>query len=227
MASYSSLNGPGSIGDAILPLAFLSDDDFGMVSSLVLSERSFSPRKDQLKSLSEQTSLAPDILDYLFVALAYLYNHVQSSMKTGMSYPDALSSTAEELSTLGPWDETNAQQVRGRLEPLLEPRSNHTDFRKIERLKTGFQAHAVGFSSLVELRPKFSDDDPETQTMSIEGYVPAIEFRITTDSSENKNIVFQLTVEALSEFKKAVDRLDKKVLILKQQNLGSAQVIDI
>ncbi|WP_152278770.1 hypothetical protein [Methylorubrum populi] len=209
----------------MLPLASLTEADFEAIGGLVHSTRSFSPKKEEIEIVGERTGLGSSSVEYLFITLSFLYDHVGTAISSGMGYEEAISATVEDLSASTSWSESEKDLLRGRLGALLQPSNIHRDFRKVERIRAGFQPHAVGFSSIVGLRPKFSDD--EAGELTIEGLVPAIEFRITTDAKDNKNHVFQLTEEALSEMKKAIDRLERKVSAVKQANISNARIIEL
>lgn len=224
MPSYTPLSAPGSIGDAVSPLLTMKPEDIGLLQSVVHSERSFSPRKGDIAAIAERIAHSTETVEYLFLALSALYSHTQVSRADGFSYDETVTAIVNELSNTTSWDDVSKADIIEKLSALLAPSDVHETFRKIERLRSGFQPHAVGFSSLVELRPRYNDKPGEE--ISIDGFVPAIQFRITTDDSSDKQHVFQLTEEALYEFKKAIDRLERKVAALKNINSESVRIIE-
>jgi len=130
-----------------------------------------------------------------------------------MPYANIIDETVEELDRQAKWKEKK-DEVKDRFAQLFDPQI-HQVARKLQRLQAGFVPSAIGFSTFVDLRPVF-DDGPE---LDIGGYLPIIQFRITTDSNipSEKQLVFQLSESALVEFRKALDRMDEKLALLKAQ----------
>jgi hypothetical protein len=77
-------------------------------------------------------------------------------------------------------------------------------------LQSGFIPNAIGFSSFVDLRPDFGDGE---EISGINGYLPIIQLRITTDSAnpQEKQVVLQVNEEALKELHKALKRAESKI----------------
>lgn len=225
MPSYTPLTGPGSIGEAVSPLTFINSDGVELLHGIITSDRSFSPKKPEVVILSERLGLGVSAVEYLFLGLSALYSHIQTSVKDGMGFEDVVQMTADELAHYQNWGDDAKGKVKDILIFLLKTSDNHENYRKIERIKTGFQAHAVAFSSLVELRPKYADVSDEK--LLVEGLIPAIQFRITTDDAKDRYHVFQLTQEALVEFKRAIDRLERKVSALKDLDQAASKIIEL
>ncbi|WP_147841352.1 hypothetical protein [Methylobacterium sp. WL6] len=225
MTTYDPLGGPQSVGEAIYPLCLMEEANFIYLHDLVQGKRSFSPENSEIDRVTEMTGFGRDSVEYLLASLSILYIHVSKLLKRGMIYNDAVLKTVEDIISDVDWGEELKDKLEARLSMMLAPTKNHHDFIKIERLKAGFQDHAIAFSSIVELRPKYSDD--EDDKLAIEGYLPSIQFRITTDSEDGRYLIFQLSEDALKELKKSVDRLSKKIEVLKTSESLYQRIIEV
>ena len=224
MAAYSPVSPPATLGEAIRPLIGFSVADFGTLLTAVSGPRSFSLSKDELETLRNQLSIASTSLTYLLGALSFLYAHVARTVDSGVAFSDAIRALTDELDEQTSWEEKK-DEVRDRLTAILQNKENHQRFRKIQRLQSGFIPNAVGFATFVDLRPDFG----EGEELGLKGYLPVIQFRVTTDSSspEGKRLVFQLNEDALVELKKVIDRAEAKLKTLKEQPAIALQLIKI
>ncbi len=139
-----------------------------------------------------------------------------------MTLPDAISATVDELDAEAKWSEKRKDAIE-RFTILFRPQT-HQRLRKIQRLQSGFLPNALGFASFVDLRPDFGD---KLDSLQLQGYVPLVQFRITTDSTvaDEKTFVFQLNEEALADLRKAAERAEAKLSALKEKSLVAAQII--
>jgi hypothetical protein len=213
MAVFSAIMPPATLGEAIRTLRDLSVFEFESLVAAVSGPRSFSLSKEQLEALRSQIPAHAPRLNYLLAALTFLYNQVTHAVESGMPYADAISAATDELEKEAEWGPKKGE-VRSRLELLLQSKESHTHFRKIQRLQSGFLPNAVGFSTFVDLRPDFG----EGENVVLKGYLPVIQFRVTTDSSspDLKRLVFQMSEDALIELRRAVDRAEEKLAALRK-----------
>jgi hypothetical protein len=220
MAAYSSILPPNSLGELIRPIVELSDSEFSALTSAVSGPRSFSLKKQEIERL--RNLLPPPAaknLTFLLTALSFLYAHISRQTDAGMSYDDSISATVQEIEADSGWGETNAKIGKIAIERfaiLFRPQT-HQHLQKIQRLQTGFLPNALGFASFVDLRPDFGDNP---DTVQLQGYIPLVQFRVTTDSSvaEQKTFVFQLNEESLADLKKAITRAEDKLKTLKERS---------
>ncbi len=139
-----------------------------------------------------------------------------------MPYADAVRATVEELDQEAKWGDKK-KDARDRFLLLFRPQV-HQRPRKIQRLQSGFLPNALGFASFVDLRPDFGDTAEITQ---VQGYVPVVQLRITTDSSEQKTFVFQVSEEMLADLKKTIERAETKLATLKEKSPVSAHILKV
>jgi hypothetical protein len=227
MVAYSSILPPNSLGELIRPIVEMSAGNFDVLSAAVSGPRSFSLKKDEIEKLRSQLPpSAAKNLTFLLTSLSFLYSHIARQVDAGMPYVDAITATVEELQEDTGWGEkieAKRKSAVERFSKLFRP-DIHQRLRKIQRLQTGFLPNALGFASFVDLRPDFGD---APDVIQLHGYVPLVQFRVTTDSSvaEEKTIVFQLNEETLADLKKAVERAEGKLSTLKQKSPLAAQIV--
>jgi hypothetical protein len=224
MAAHSPIIPPASLGEALRPLGDLSDAEFSTLMAAVSGPRSFSLSKEELESLRNRVPILVANLTFLLGALSFLYSHIARVVESGMPFDEAVRGTVDELDKEAEWG-PRKDDVKSKLTAILQPAEAHQRFRKIQRLQTGSLPNAVNFATFVDLRPDFGDGEE----LSLKGYVPVIQFRINTDatSSEAKRLVFQMSEDTLTELKKAVQRAEDKLAILRQQSALALQLIKI
>lgn len=147
----------------------------------------------------------------IFGALSFLYSRIRSAAPEdpGNLLSDFMANFSEER-----WAEAERHLAIRRLKKLLL-NEKIEQFRKIHRLKHGFLKNAASFASFIDIRPYFQGDNSE-----VHGFVPMIQFRITTDSENtiDKDFVFQMDSNGLEALKEALKSIDKKIEILKNSN---------
>jgi hypothetical protein len=224
MAVYSPVIPPSSLGDALRPLGDLSAAEFDAVATAVSGPRSFFLRREDFEKLRNQISTHALNVAVFLSALNFLYSHVTRLLESSVPYNDIIEAMTDELDKEAQWG-TKKDEVKTRLATVLKKREVHQRFRKIQRLQSGFIPNAVRFSSFVDLRPDFGDEDQ----MKIMGYLPVIQFRVSTDASnpEAKRIVFQMSEETIADLRKAIDRAEKKLQALKEQPAVALQLIKV
>jgi hypothetical protein len=181
---------------------------------------SFSLPEEELERLQGQILTAGANLPYLLSALNFLYSNILGFESARVPFLEVINAIMDELDKEVNWGEKK-ESVRDRLAMLLEKRDVHERFRKVQRLQSGFIPNALSFSTFVDLRPDFGEG------MEIKGYLPMIQFRISTDapSREDKRVVLQMTEDALADLREALDRAEKKLHALKNQSTLSIQLI--
>jgi hypothetical protein len=171
----------------------------------------FNPKPSEIAKLkinSRETSVDKK---FLLAALAFLHERL-TDMTADFSESDGvLQKFVDDVFEDARPDQVDKKTITlQRLKSLLEASAEHTALLKRKRLTAGFLPNATTFSSFVDLRPNFADED----LSKANGYVPMIQFRIRTDSATPglKSFVFQMDVDALEELKKAIDRVEKKLV---------------
>lgn len=214
MTEFPRITPPDTIHAALVPLCELSDAEFDEFAAATSSARAFTLTNKSSKTLQTTLPALSTTLPYVLGALSFLYGQIESLGDVGPGYSQIIQRLVEdtELDYLS----TQAKgTLRTRLERLLQKNPSHTRFKKIQRLQQGFLPNATTFRSMVDLRPDFGDTD----ALELKGFVKIIQLRITTDSSnpEEREIVFQLSEEALSELSTTLERTKKKLEILKAE----------
>jgi hypothetical protein len=225
MAAYSSILPPNSLGELLRSIVDMSPAEFEVLNTAVTGSRSFSLRKDEIEKLRNQLPpAAANNLTFLLTALSFLYSHIARQLEAGMTYTDAIDATVAELDQQAKWDAKRKDAIE-RFSILFRPQT-HQRLRKIQRLQSGFLPNALGFASFVDLRPDFGD---KTDALQLQGYLPIVQFRITTDSAvaDEKTFVFQLNEEALTDLRKAVERAEAKLSTLKDNSPIAAQILKV
>ncbi len=209
---------PSSLGESFAPLVTLNDGQFRSLVQLLRGPRGYQPKKSDIDALKQLIPPTQVELSFLLPALGYLHNRVSELADEGADRKPAIAEVttvvAEELK--GASIEFDESLLKSRLSTLLEEPEEQKTYQKMRRLSAGFLPSAIGFSTLVDLRPDFTEDeDPE-----IRAYLPVIQFRVRTDSQTPglKNFVFQVDRDLLVELKKVVVRAEKKLNAL--QNLA-------
>jgi hypothetical protein len=223
MVAYSSILPPNSLGELLRPLGSLSDVEFAAILRAVSGPRSFSLKKDELENLRNR--LPPEAaknITFLISALSFVYAHVVRLTESQMAYRDAISGIVDELAGDARWQDKDKVRVTDRFAALLDPKV-HAGLQKVQRLQSGFLPNAVGFSTLVDLRPDFGTG----AELQLTGYVPVIQFRIRTDaeSPAEQRIIFQVNESSLAELKKAVERAEMKLSMLRQQSAVASEIV--
>lgn len=220
--ALSSIRRPASVGEALRPVALASERDIAALIGAISGPRSFELTNQELDALRPQISIPRTELTYALAYLAVLYSHVHELVESGTPYPDAVAATVHDLDDLSE-EEKNALQPR--LTGLLAARPTHELSQKISRLRAGFIPNAVGFSTLVDLRPNF---EGEGDNMRVTGYLLTTQFRVMTDAASalQRRLVFQVTEEGLTEMRNAIDRAECKLRALRNQTSFSSMLVE-
>jgi hypothetical protein len=225
MTAYSSILPPNSLGELLRSVVDMSPAEFEVFNTAVTGPRSFSLQKDEIEKLRNRLpAAAANNLTFLLTALSFFYSHIARQLEAGMTYADAISATVDELDQQASWDARRKEAIE-RFSILFRPQT-HQRLRKIQRLQSGFLPNALGFATFVDLRPDFGDPPDALQ---LQGYVPLVQFRITTDSTvaDEKTFVFQLNEESLADLRKTVERAEAKLSTLKDRSPVAAQILKV
>lgn len=223
MSTPFQITPPLTIGEAVVPIVRMTDDEFKIFVEAISGPKSFSLSKEQLDDLESKVHSSGPALTYLLSVLAFLYSQIDRVLDLGEEFSSSISKLVEELDATAKWGDQHSTAIV-RLSAVLERKETHKRFRKVQRLQSGFIPNGVGFSSFVDLRPDFGEGD----TPLLKGYIRMIQMRVTTDSDtpEHRRFVFQLTEAGLSELKKAVERLELKLAELKKDNSIAPRIIE-
>ena len=159
---------------------------------------------------------------HLLVSLEFLYDRSREwEDKEG----DGTKSLQEFLEITGLIETLGSDRLQIKLLPLIVKNPAIQRRRKLKRLKTGILDTAVGFSSFVDIRPRFADD-----RSTLEELVPVVIIRVETESEDNnqRSPVFQLNLAGLTKLRAALEDIDKKLDALKKdERLRSRIDLDI
>jgi hypothetical protein len=224
MPSYPKLTPPESLGAAIVPLGSISEEAFNIFLRAVSTPRSFSLTQAQVKALRERLPDLASTLPFTLGALSYLHLQIETLGDVDDKFHQIITKLVDDLEIAGKsLDERKT--IETRLELLLRKNVANSRFKKIQRLRSGFIPNATSFRSMVDLRPDFGDKDE----VNYRGLLKIIQFRVMTDSSNpaEKELIFQLSEEALGELSKAIERAQKKLSALNEEPSISSQFIEI
>lgn len=207
---------PLSPDSLLLALSQLSEEQFDHLLAEVQGPDGFRlESRERRDRLGARLSLTPNRVGDLLSVLNSIYLHMnpranhQSERRRegsileligGLEYLPSLPNAAEFL-----------PKIAKRLQAITT-RSPHVEkLRKINRLRQGFHPNALSFSSMVDLRPDYSDDRSR-----IESLVPVIQLRITTDAEtqDRRQLVFQISVERLGDLESMLADVRAKVKCL-------------
>jgi len=146
----------------------------------------------------------------------YLYGQIHSRDVAAIEIPFVITNVLDTYADFENNDQR--QEVIRRLCSVLARRQWADSFRKAQRLRLGFLRSAVSFSSLVDLRPDFSDDKK-----SVVRLIPVAQVKISTDddSQDFKDIVIQLDERSLARLKEAVNEMEQKFSTLQAGPIGA------
>jgi hypothetical protein len=222
MTSLPVITPPTSLGEAVVPVAALSDADFEVLLSATSSHRSFSLNNAQIEALKKQLPILENNLPYVLSSLSFLYSKLDSVRSTSHDMHEVVSALLDELDLS---DEQSVIEIlAGRLQLLLQENPAYSRFKKVQRLRAGLLPNATGFRTMLDLRPDFGD---KKDMFEFQGLVKIIQFRVTTDAQDPamREIVFQLDEDALTELLNTVDRLKNKLSAIDEVNQISSQLI--
>ena len=224
MPAYQTITPPGTLEAAITPIAELSDAEFEGLAKATSHARAFSLTSKGLEDLKAQIPSLSNNLPFVLGALSFLYSQIDALGDGADSFENLISKLVDELEFDNLSDDKKTS-LRQRLEILLKKNPAHGKFRKIQRLQDGFVPNATSFRTMVDLRPDFGEGDE----IVFEGLLKIIQFRVMTDSanSEFKELIFQVTEEALADLGKTVKRAQDKLNVLKKQASLAGQFIEI
>ncbi|MBR0828737.1 hypothetical protein JQ596_24680 [Bradyrhizobium manausense] len=225
MSAYPSITPPGALDAALAPLAELSDFEFQGLLFATSKPRSFLLSSKELKGLREQIPSVASNLPFLLSALSFLYSRIDALGEVSEPFDQVIARLVDELD-FQMLDAQKKATIQKRLEELLKKNPGFGRFQKILRLQDGFIPNATRFRSMVDLRPDFGESD---DSLEYKGVITTIQFRVVTDSSNPslQEMIFQVNEEVLEDLRKAVDRAQKKIALLKQEPKLAGQILGI
>jgi hypothetical protein len=222
MAALPVITPPSSLGEAVVPVAALTDADFEVLLSATSTQRSFSLNNAQIEALKKQVPVLENNLTYVLSSLSFLYSKIEGVRSTSHDMQEVVAALLDELDLP---DEPEVTEVLShRLALLLQENLTYSSFRKVQRLRTGLLPNAKSFRTMLDLRPDFGDKKDE---LEYKGLVKIIQFRVVTDSHDpsQREIVFQLDEDALTELLNTVERLKNKLSAVDSVPEIAAQLI--
>lgn len=215
---------PASIGEALVPILRLPSEQFNQFLVAVTGPKSFDLPKEDIADLVKKLPTLRATLPFALGALTFLYTNLvrAESEEPAPLDPSVVQEILEDISEkIG---DAKAEAAE-RLSALLSKRDAHEHYRKLRRLQSGFLPNATGFSSFVDLRPDYAEEGDD---LSISGYVPMIQFRISTDApGDARRMVFQMTETALAQLKEAIERAESKLKAVRTQPNTMLKLIDV
>jgi hypothetical protein len=221
MTSLPVITPPTSLGEAVAPIAALSEADFEVFLSATSTPRSFSLNNAQIEALKKQLPILENNLSYVLGTLSFLYSNIEQVRSTSPDMKEVVAALIDELDL----KESGITEVLApRLQLLLSENADYSRFEKVQLLRTGLIPNATSFKTMVDLRPDFGDKKDQ---LEYKGLIKIIQFRIMTDSRDpaRREIVFQLDDDSLSELLNAVERLKNKLSVIDEVSQISSQFI--
>jgi hypothetical protein len=200
---------PPTFPEIIISIGGLSDADFETLKQFT-NAVGFNPKSSDFEKFRNRVGENSVDNKYLVAALAFLHERLSEITSESQQFDGVLQKFVDDVFEEKPEGQRSEKsKVFQRLSLLLQASAEHIALQKRKRLSLGFLPNALNFSSFVDLRPNFHDEDLSKPS----GYVPMIQFRIRTDSGTPglKSFVFQMDVDTLEELKKAIDRVEKKL----------------
>lgn len=148
----------------------------------------------------------------LLISLEFLYDHLREWEKRE---PDGDKSLRQFLEVTGVNSKLGPDQNAGyqKLARLLAKNPALERLRKLQKLRNGLLDTAIGFSSFLDIRPRFAED-----RSSLEELVPMIILSVVTrsDDGSDRSPVFQFDLAGLAKLRATLDDIDKKLKVLKE-----------
>ncbi|WP_398482306.1 hypothetical protein [Tardiphaga sp.] len=212
---------PTSLGAAVRPLAIMPDDEYHRLLEVISGPQSFSPSKQTYARLEREAPSLSANLNFLLAALSYLSSQTERFEEAGQRIDTVVDSLVAELDEDAQWGDAKKVAYERLLEIFTQNRLAK-NYKKLERLRTGFLPNAVAFSSFVDLRPNFADETTEAIQ-----FLPVVQFRVTTDADavSAREHIFQLTEDGLGLMKEAIERVETKLKTLKEDATINAKIV--
>jgi hypothetical protein len=200
---------PPSFGGILKVIASFSDGDFEILAADLNGPDSFDLDRRRCARIAKVIGTDIETTVHIVQFCGYLYGQIHSRDVTASELPVVVGSLLDTYSEFANPDQRDA--VLQRMCSVLERRESAATFRKTQRLRVGFLRNALNFSSLVDLRPDFSDDKKSVQRL-----VPVAQLRISTDdhSEDFKDIVIQLDERSLARLKETLGEMEQKFTTL-------------
>ena len=214
---------PPQSPDAVL-LEFDALDQAKLLSlgAELRSSEAFTISAKRCERIGEVLRMQPTRVAELLQMLKGLYDYRHGkpgAHEIGDRSIRAILSTLDHLPLMQP----TLDRIAGKLENLIKRDPTLDRATKLERLRAGLVKNAVGFSSMVDLRPDFPED-----RSSIRSLLPVIQMRITTDaqSPAERTFVFQMNRTVLEELRKALADIDVKLSCIEQDGVIGKLIVE-
>ena len=213
---------PGtSFEEIVAQIASLSEPEFNALRDDVAGEAAFDVSKKRCDRLAKVLRSSPETVALLISVISILFDRV-SALPPGASAREAIEQFVNGFDDEAGLGVNEKTMLASRLFELTASKPAIEAWTKIRQLKVGFLDNAKRFATFVDLRPNFT---PKYE--GIRGYVPMIQFRITTDSDDpsREELVFQVDEEALADLKSAIESVELKLSALQKPDALTAPVM--
>jgi hypothetical protein len=192
---------PNSIDAILVSLTEMSPAGYAKFRAAVTGLEAFDDAQDRVDKLSVEVGLPKKNVHGLLNVLNQIYKIAHGNDNDTDQAVAEVGDLVLSLEHVKRGTELNKKIIE-RIQPLLVKNASVEQAAKIAKIKRGYTRNAVSFDTLVELRPEF--DSERAVLLSL---IPAIQFQIRTDATSvsDRDIVFQLDAEALSDLAEVID----------------------
>lgn len=208
---------PLSPDSLLVALGRMDEEKYSALVDSIHGADGFKSTTARCQSLSIILGLTLGKTKDILIVLRQLY-HVSNPVDSDSDQQptpveDVIKSFSHLASLKGDGAKEFKEIIVTRVKHLTTHNDNLENWRKIRRIKSGLINNAIGFSSMVDLRPMFSSD-----RLSIVGLVPIIQIQIRTDAqaTDEQELVFQLSQTGLRDLEKFVEDMRTKIESVKK-----------
>lgn len=191
-------------------MAALDDSRFKILCDDVAGDEAFDHTPARCERLANVLSLKESEVRRFLIYLSNLYSVVH--------YPDTPVLDDEQVlfaiaTLLDQFEELARNKLSSglafRLLPLLRSNKGADWQIKQDLTAQGFLPNAVGFETIVDMRPIFS-----LSRDKIEKFITVTQLRISTNGDSENEIIMQLDANALAKLKIAIETLERKLRVI-------------
>jgi hypothetical protein len=207
---------PPSFGAVLKIVASFSDSDFEKLASELNGVDAFDLDRGRSEHIAKAIGTDAETAGHIIQFCGYLYGQIHSRDVTAHDIPLVVANLVDTYADFENKDER--EPLVERLCSVLGRRQSADSFRKAQRLRLGFLRNAISFSSLVDLRPDFSEDKKTVARL-----IPVAQVKISTDDDDLdfKDIWIQLDERSLARLKEAVNEMEQKFSTLHAEPIGA------
>ena len=199
---------PMSFQTAISLVAALDDHAFAVLRDQIRGPDGFETGSRRCAGLSAHMKVDQETVQVIVQTVGYMYDQIHGRTDGRVSVDEIRAIIDQDLDFE---DGSDRERLYGRLEDLLTRDDAIDAYRRTRDLKLGFLARAVGFSSVVDLRPEPSGSGPVK-------LVPLVQFKVVTDVERDgaNPILFQLDLRALADLEAEIREVRDRLNSLRQ-----------